>query len=162
MIYCNQYCSSLLTGKKGFSGQKKTRPKKGESAMSPVQIVVVVILMAVAVLVGRLAAASAVASKRFGLKEAEAAAQYVGTADAAFRVMAVVVGTLGYENKVADDMNAVLVNTGNLNDEDYEEIADSNHKIAELNQTIAGLQSLIDSRRTELTEKKRVAALFTA
>lgn len=102
------------------------------------------------------------APKRFGLKEAEAAARYVSTADAARSVMAVVVGVLGYANTVADDLTDVVSKAATFNDEANIDIDEANKEIENLKETVKQLQVEINDRETRLAETKRIAALFTA
>lgn len=100
--------------------------------------------------------------KRFGLKEAEAAAQYISTADAAQPVMAVIVGVLGYENTVAGDLTEVAAFVATLNVKARDKVDHANWEISDLKREIDQLQAQINAREAELTEKRLVAALFTA
>lgn len=130
--------------------------------MNPVQIfMLVVVLMVAAFATARLTARDP-APKRFGLKEAEAAAQYISTADAARPVMAVIVGVLGYENAVAGDLTDVAAKAATLNGEAHIAIDEASWEISDLKRKIGQLQSQIDIREAELMEKKLVADLFTA
>lgn len=89
--------------------------------MSPHQIVLLMGVVAlVAIGLTKVAGAS---RRRFGLKEAEAAAQYIDRADAAQSVMAVVVGVLGYQNTVADDLESAEKDASALDDSDRSSIA---------------------------------------
>lgn len=133
--------------------------------MSPTQVLIfafVIIVASVAVNFYLAMSRRKSEPKRFGLKEAEAAAEYISTVGAAGPVMAVVVGVLGYENWVGPDLAAATISTEDLNDGDDGEIENSNQEIAELKRVVAQLQAQIDTRKTELAEKKRVAALFAA
>lgn len=149
--------------------------------MSPAQIVLLVVVMTVAAFgVARLTATTPTPEpKRFGLKEAEntigyaeRAVQAVGaflTTDAAREAVKkataqAMVGSavgLGYENRVAEDLDTVSAVTASLNDGDRGKIEDNDQRIAELEATIRSLRAIVANREGELTKKKRIAALFT-
>jgi hypothetical protein len=106
--------------------------------------------------------------KRFGLKEAEAAASYLGHDTAAAKpVLGVVCGVLGYENKVAEDVAAFKEKVEVLNADRAGKVKANLAKIDGLKAEIkavegenAILASNTATAKMVVAEKVKVAALF--
>lgn len=106
--------------------------------------------------------------KRFGLKEAEAAAQYLGNDPAAAKpVMGVVCGVLGYENKVGADLAALKAEKDAENAKRSEErkanLVEIGRLEAEIEKVKAANDELgeqIDNANALVADKAEVAALF--
>ena len=107
-------------------------------------VLVMIVPAFLAYVVGRLYAPTPTPEpKRFGLNEAEAALSYVKTGGAvvAQSILGVVVGVLGYENTVADD---VKEETGNL----AAASQNRNAKMSANEEKIRALRAEIDRLRT--------------
>ena len=100
--------------------------------------------------------------KRFGLKEAEAAAQYVGNTPGAARpVMGVVLGVLGYRDAVAEDVSALVAAKAVENARAEADIAAHQAQIERLEQASEELAGEIAANQARVTGAERVAALFS-
>src|SRR3989338_6349668 len=110
--------------------------------IAPGYVVVVLVLLVIAWVVGR-ASAYKPESKRFGLAEAEAAMRFVSTPDHVRPVLGVVVGILGYENRVADDVMAEASGIDGANTERQARADAHNESTAELKAKIAHLERAI-------------------
>ena len=122
-------------------------------------IVALLVVAVVAVVIGR---ATVSTKKRFGLKEAEAAAQYVGNTPGAARpVMGVVLGVLGYRDAVAEDVSALVAAKAVENARAEADIAAHQAQIERLEQASEELAGEIAANQARVAGAERVAALFS-
>lgn len=126
-----------------------------------VGMIVLLVVVAVAALVVGHAIAYSQSKKRFGLKEAKAAARYVGNSpDSARAIMGVVLGVLGYKNTVAEDVHALAEEMTRENESSAVDIADNDAQIERLSAKNHDLQDGIAANEAEVADAHQVAALF--
>lgn len=123
-------------------------------------VVGLAVAMVFGVVVGR---TYCVGKKRFGLKEAEAAMQYIGRDSGAARpVMGVVLGVLQYENAVAKDVAELATKLNDDNDEATEKIDANRRQISELEAANADLLTDIARNHDRSSKVLELASLFQA
>lgn len=99
--------------------------------------------------------------KRFGLKQAEAAAEYIGSdPNAGSTVVAVVVGVLGYENAVQDADEKLTAETGATNRGLRSEIEETDKEIRRLEEENTDRETDIEANTSRLASATSVAARF--
>ena len=106
--------------------------------------------------------------KRFGLKEAEAAAKYInGDPAAAKPVMGVVIGVLGFENKVDEDLQKLMNEKDADNAKRTEELRANTNEIGRLLAEIEKVRAAnveLDNQMADavalVADKAKVAELF--
>ncbi len=126
-------------------------------------------MMGTLVLVGIVAVIAAVlgalltrTSKRFGLKEAESAQGYIGDSrESANAVMGVVVGVLGYENRVSEDVDAALAELDKEAHEREQAEKTYEEQIRALEAQIEALKVQADTDTARVTEIRATAKLFS-
>ena len=100
-------------------------------------------------------------TKRFGLKEAEAAARYVDNDTvAASAVKGVVVGVLGYQDAIAEDISSLSNDLGRENAVSQASIEANEEEIERLEQSNQELDAKIEVNLARAATAGRVAALF--
>ncbi|OGY98694.1 MAG: hypothetical protein A3E09_00460 [Candidatus Liptonbacteria bacterium RIFCSPHIGHO2_12_FULL_60_13] len=126
--------------------------------MSVGTAVLVIVMIVIAAIVGR---ATANARKRFGLNEAKAAARYVGdNPSSAQAIMGVVLGVLGYENTVAEDVRALAEEKSRENAASAKSIESNEAEIGRLNDENRDLHVAIAANEAEVADAGQMAALF--
>ena len=126
--------------------------------MSVGTAVLVIVMIVIAAIVGR---ATANARKRFGLNEAKAAARYVGdNPSSAQAIMGVVLGVLGYENTVAEDVRALAEEKSRENAASAKSIETNEAEIERLMHDSVGLHAEITANEAEVAGAEQVADLF--
>lgn len=122
---------------------------------------VVLAVVVVAVVLGRVTARKE--PKRFGLKEAEAAAAYVEGKGpgAASAVLGVVVGVLGYRSTVMDDVAKLQGEMSVANEAAATNIQEERREIANLEAKIRNLEADIAGNRRQAEHAAKIADLFS-
>ncbi len=95
-----------------------------------------------------------IGANTFGLKEAEGAARFAKDASQARAVLGVVVGVLGYENRVAADVAQVVSLENEL-------MGANKDQIAAMKRQIATLEASIADSNAHVASVRQVADLFT-
>ncbi len=122
----------------------------------------VVLVLVVAFVVGLVMAVAMRTNKRFGLKEAEGAQKYTGgNAESAKAVLGVVVGVLGYENRVSEDVNAALAELDKEAHEREEAEKTCEEQIRVLEAQIEALRATATSDNERGSEIRATAKLFS-
>lgn len=123
----------------------------------------VVLAALVAYLVGRSAVPTPTPEpKRFGLNEAEAALKYVKTGGAvvAQSILGVVVGVLGYQNTVADDVQEEVGNLDAATERRSAKVSDNEDKIAALHAEIDRLVAATARADERIEQLRGIAEIF--
>ena len=122
----------------------------------------VVLVLVVAVIVALVMAATLRTKKHFGLTEAEAAQKYTGgNAESAKAVLGVVVGVLGYENRVSEDASAALAGLDKEAHEREEAEKTCEEQIRVLEAQINALRTAATGDRERGFEIRATAKLFS-
>lgn len=100
--------------------------------------------------------------KRFGLNQAEAALKYVqaGGAVVAQSILGVVVGVLGYENAVAEDVEEEVNNLAVATERRNGKASANEDKIAALNAEIERLLAASDNANKRTAQLREIAEVF--
>ena len=126
--------------------------------MSFGMIVLLIVIAVVALVVGHITAST---KKRFGLKEAKAAARYVGgSPDSARAIMGVVLGVLDYQNTVAEDVRALAEEKSRENAASTKSIEANEAEMARLEAESESLHGQIAANEAEVADAGQMAALF--
>ncbi|TSC59711.1 MAG: hypothetical protein LiPW15_731 [Parcubacteria group bacterium LiPW_15] len=99
--------------------------------------------------------------KRFGLREAFAAAKFVKNADGASTVLGVVVGVLGFQNVVAEDVDGRITNLFEYHRRSEERIKEASASIEWLKAKVATEYESIGKFKREIAELHGLVALFS-
>lgn len=100
-------------------------------------------------------------AQRFGLVEAERAMAWITSADQAKAVFGVVVGVLGFEDKVAADIEQVKSDLAVDRARSEGQIASRRESIARMSTEIGELQGSVEATNARSTQLDGVGAIFS-